>query len=194
MGFPLPIIADEIHIRVNVKEKKNEGGSRKTTQATQKNITWQEIAWTAVKWLGGLIILVLFLPLLYLGYRLLRIALARDESTKADQIYRAALYRFHMAGVERETETPLDYAQTKVDPLFEIDFSIFMRLYLRLKYANATMRDEDQEIIANFAKSIGPSIRKKNGLFASSYAYFNIFRASRYFQTPQKTDYENPSL
>lgn len=194
MDFPLPIIADEIHIRVKMKEKKKEDGARKTVQSAEKKITWQEIAWIAAKGLGSLIILVFLLPLMYLCFRLLRIAFARDGSAKADQVYRAALYRLHMAGAERETETPLDYAQTKIDPVFEIDFSTFMRMYLRLKYSNGTLRDEDQETITNFAKSIGPSIRKKNGLFASSYAYFNIFRASRYFQKPQNTDYENPSL
>ncbi|MCX8489604.1 MAG: transglutaminase domain-containing protein, partial [Cyclobacteriaceae bacterium] len=159
--FPNPIIADEIHIRVKEKNKKKEGTGKKTTLAEAKKLTWQEIIWIAGKVLIGLLIFILLMPFLYLLYCLLRISISGSVIAKANHVYRAALYRFHIAGLEREDETPLEYAQHKVDPTLSAGFEEFMRVYLRLKYANGNMRDGDEQIINHFAKNIGSSIRKK---------------------------------
>ena len=193
-GFPSPIIADEIHIRPREKEKKKEESTTKgVIKEEEKKITWQEIAWLAAKGIGSLLIFILLLPLMYLVYRLLCIVLARDVNAKADQIYRAALYRFHMAGLQRENETPLDYAHVKVDPTLGTSFEEFMRLYLRLKYANGNLRQGDDISIDQFARTIGSAIRKKIG-FRLIINYFNVLLALRYFQQPQQTDYETPLL
>lgn len=192
--FPSPIIADEIHIRVKEKDKKKEGTGKKTKPAEGKKMSWQEIIWLAGKVLIGLLIFVLLLPVLYLLYCLLRISMAGNSTTKANHVYRAALYRFHMAGLEREDETPLEYAQHKVDPTLSAGFEEFMRIYLRLKYANGNLRDGDGEAINRFAKNIGSSIRKKMGIPKMILNYFNVLRASRYIQPTSKTDYENQLL
>ena len=142
----------------------------------------------------GLLMLLLMLPLLYLVYRLMRIALAREPHSRADEVYRAALYRFHMAGIERDNETPLDYARAKVDPAFGADFEEFMRLYLRLKYAGGGVRPGDTDLIDRFVKTAGSGIHKKNGFIPTLLSYFNVVRAIRYFQQPEKPFYENQSI
>ena len=192
-AFPSPVIADEIHIRGKEKEKKKEEGTKKGVNQAAKKMTWREIAWMAAKGAVGLLILMLLLPLLYLFYRLIRVAMARDAAAKADQVYRTALYRLHMAGIERENETPLDYARTKVDPVFSIGFEEFMHLYLRLKYSQKIPQPGDSAAINQFANRVGFSIRKKSGIF-SIFNYFNVLLALRYFRSPQKNDYEPPSL
>jgi protein-glutamine gamma-glutamyltransferase len=192
--FPSPIIADEIHIRVKEKDKKKEGTGKKAKPAEEKKMTWQEIIWLAGKVLIGLLIFVLFLPLLYLLYCLLRISMAGNSTTKANHVYRAALYRFHMVGLEREDETPLEYAQHKVDPTLSAGFEEFMQIYLRLKYANRNLRDGDVDTINRFATNIGSSIRKKMGIPKMILNYLNVLRASRYIQPTPKTDYENQLL
>lgn len=194
-GFPSPIMADEIHIRPHKKDaKKDDNAKGKGVKEEEKKITWQEIAWIAGQVVIGSLLLVLLLPMLYLMYRLLRVSFAGNPNAKADQVYRTALYRFHMAGVERENETPLDYACTKVDTAFNSNFEEFMRMYLRLKYSNGSVRPGDNEIIDRLAKTIGFSIRKKKGFFKSIVTYFNVFLALRYFQQPEKIDYETSSI
>ncbi|MBY0433939.1 MAG: transglutaminase domain-containing protein, partial [Cyclobacteriaceae bacterium] len=187
-GFPSPIIADEIHIRPREKEKKTDETGGRPVKAAEKTITWQEIAWMVAKGVGGLLLFILFLPLLYLVYRLARIALARDANSKADHVYRAALYRFHMAGFERETETPLEYAEKAIDPNLQVGFTDFMRMYLRLKYSNGVLTKGDSELINTFNNSIGTSIRNKIGAFGSMINYFNFFRATRFFERPQPAE------
>lgn len=192
--FPSPIIADEIHIRVKEKDKKKEGAGKKAKPAEEKKMSWQEIIWLSGKVLIGLLIFVLLLPVLYLLYCLLRISISGNTITKANQVYRAALYRFHMAGLEREDETPLEYAQHKVDATLSAGFEEFMRIYLRLKYANGNLRDGDGEEIDRFATNIGSSIRRKIGIPKMILNYLNVLRASRYIQPTPKADYENQLL
>ncbi len=68
----------EIHIRGKEKEKKNRDAAKKANKTDDKKMTWQEIAWLAGKISLGLILLVLFFPLLYLLYRLfLRITFSK---------------------------------------------------------------------------------------------------------------------
>src|SRR5258708_18728599 len=93
-----------------------------------------------------------------------------------------------MAGLERESETPLEYAHTKVDPALATSFEEFMRTYLRLKYAPGNLRAEDYDIINKFSSNAGPAIRKKNGYIRTTLNYFNLFRALRYFQGTDKIE------
>ncbi len=194
LGFPSPIIADEIHISPKEKDKKKKDATKKKSKLTEKKITFKEIALLASKIVGSLLLLILLLPLFYLMYRLIRIAFSKNPNDKADQVYRAALYRFHIAGFERDAETPLDYARTKIDPTLNLNFEEFMRMYLRLKYSSGSLRTGDQEIINSFSKSIGIGIRKKVGFIKSLFNYFNVFRASRFFQQPPSINNENQSL
>ena len=189
-GFPNPIIADEIHIRVKEKEKKEEDGGRKKLSPEERKINWKEIAQNAAITMGGVLLLIIFLPLLYLLYRILKTAFAKNGSPKADQVYREALYRFHIAGKERGFETPLEYARHKIDPVYESDFESFMRMYLRLKYTNGNMRAEDYDTLQAFSKKFGSAISRKQGFFHSLLNYFNLFRASRYFFQPLEQESE----
>lgn len=193
-GFPSPIIADEIHIHTKEKEAKKNTTAKKAGKDNEKKITWQEIGWAAAKISSGIVLLLLLFPLLYLLFRLLCISLTQN-SRRADHVYRAALYRLHMAGLERETETPLEYATTKVDPYFSAAFGEFMRTYLRLKYAPGHLKAEDQEVISRFSRQLGPAIRRKIGRLQAAINYLNVLRAIRFFQQPESTtDQENLSL
>lgn len=190
-GFPSPIIADEIHVRPREKEKKQEEGGGRPTKTEEKKMTWQEIAWIAAKVVGGLILFIILLPTLYLLYRVLAVAMAGDPKSKANQVYRAALYRFHMAGLERGTETPLEYAQTTVDTRTQAGFEVFMRTYLSLKYSNRNLTPEDVDVVNRFQRQVGPSIRKNIGFVRVTLNYLNLLLAIRYFQTPVQPENEN---
>ncbi len=189
-AFPAPIIADEIHIHGKEKEKKEqEAGGGGLTEEKVKKITFEEIALMAAKGAGVILLLILFAPLLYLIYRMIRAAFS-GGSSRADEVYRLSLYRLHMAGIERDTETPLQYAQGKVDPELAAGFETFMITYLRLKYSGQPMRPEDMQQVNVFERKLGPAIRRKTGIGRSLANYFNLPRALRYFQQPAATEPE----
>lgn len=193
-AFPSPIVADEIHIRPREKDKKQDDSKQKKQKQVEKKIPWTEIAWRAAQGLAMLLLLVLLFPILYLLYRLLRIQLARNTNSRTDQIYQAALYRFHMAGLNRNSETPLNFASRVVDPTLGTHFTEFMIVYLRMKYSPAELRQEDTVTIDQFANSVGSALRKQNGIVKSFVNYFNLARAYSYFQQPESSDHETPSL
>lgn len=193
-SFPSPIIADEIHIRGKEKEKPKDDGAAKKNKANEKQITWQQIAWAAAIFLGSVIALIVLFPILFFLYLLVRIAFAKDGNKKADAIYQAILYRLHMAGYEREGETPLEFAKSKIDAALGIHFEDFMHRYLRLKYLSNEQQPDDKEAFNQFASSVGPAIRKKHGIIGTVANYFRLLRAYRYFQQPGANDYEVPTL
>lgn len=180
-GFPNPIIADEIHIRVKEKDQQEEDGGRKKLSPEERKINWKEIAQNTAIAMGGILLFIIFFPILFLLYRIIRRVFAQNGTPKADQVYQEALYRFHIAGQERGVETPLEYARHKIDPQFGADFESFMRMYLRLKYTNENMRAEDYDVMNSFSNKLSSSILGKLGFFKSIAHYFNLFRASRFF-------------
>jgi len=193
-GFPKPIIADEIHIRGKEKEKEKEANGKGIVEEEEKKTDWNKLIWTAVKGLASMILLVILLPLLYLLYRIAKAGMTSSVPSRADEVYRMALYRFHMAGMEREGETPMEYAQTKIDPAFGTEFETFMQLYLRMKYSRSTAVPEDMQRINKFASTIGPSIHGRIGFGRTLMQYFNLALAYRYFLQPQSTDHETSAL
>lgn len=183
-AFPVPIIADEIHVHRKEKEKKKEeSGAPGLKEEEKRKVTFEEIVRMAAAVAGVMLLLLILSPLIYLVYRMLRAA-AAGGTVRADQVYRMALYRLHMAGLERESETPLQYAQRQVDPQLQAGFESFMLLYLRLKYAGQPMTPEDLRSVNTFARELGPAIRRKTGMGQAVLNYFNLARALRYFQQP----------
>lgn len=190
-NFPKPIIADEIHIKVREEDRKKEEEKKKQQQkAKQKELTWGQILIRFAIVLGGIIVLIFLIPAFWFLWLLMRCKFANEPKKKADRVYRFGLYHFHMAGLEREHETPLQYATNKVDPSLRTQFTNFMQVYLRLKYANGQLMEGDVETVSAFGKSIRPAARKKIGFFKMIWNYLNIFRANRYFRRPEETKQE----
>ena len=194
--FPKPIIADEIHIRPKPEPEKKETEKKEEKKVEEKKMTWLEIL-VLVGWIAGGIVVVLFLiPSMWLLWLLLRAGSAGNPKVKADRVYRLALYHFHMAGKERGTETPLQYAMNTIDPYFQAGFTGFMQVYLRLKYSGGQLMPGDQETINNFGKRIRPAVRRKTGFFPMLGNYFRLARANRFFRRPAEHHQEaqQPSL
>jgi transglutaminase-like putative cysteine protease len=191
-GFPKPIVADEIHIKLREEDRKKEEQKNKKQEPKkeEKGLTWGQIFIRIGIIVGGLIVLLFLIPASWLFWLMLRFSSAKNTKSKADTAYRLALYHFHMAGVERGHETPLDYAVTKADPAFNNGFGAFMNVFLRLKYANGQVMPGDDELIRRFGKSIRPAAKKKIGFFKMIWNYFNIFRAQRFFRRPEETTQE----
>jgi len=190
-AFPVPIIADEIHIKAPDEEKKKEPEKKKNQNAGEKEMTWMQILIRVGIIAGGILVLLFLVPMFWLLWLVMRKNGAKDPKTKADRVYRLALYHFHMAGLERGFETPLQYASQTVDPVFGTSFEKFMLVYLRLKYSGGTIMEGDNEIITEFGNSIRSSVRRKKGIGAIFWRYLNLRVADRYFRRPEESDAPN---
>jgi hypothetical protein len=189
-GFPKPIIADEIHIKVRAEDRKQEEKKKEEKKDKAEGSNAKLIGLIIGLILGLLIALPLGFPRFWRFWLLLRVRLASDPKAKADWVYRMALYEFHMSGIERGQETPLEYAITKTDPVLGVNFTQFMQMYLRMKYTNRTLLPGDKEIIDRMGNAIRPAVRKKFGMIKTYYKFYNISRALRFFRKPDANTQE----
>ncbi len=194
-GFPKPIIADEIHIKMRPEDVKKEEAKKKEENKPEiKSITWTQLFARIGIIVGGLLLLLFLIPSFWLFWLIMRFNTASGAKSKAYTAYRLALYHFHMAGLERGNETPYEYAQITADTAFKNDFSGFMNIYLRLKYANGQLMIGDEDRIRVFGKSIRPAAKKFTGVFKMIFNYFNIFRAQRFFRRREETSTQEQQL
>ncbi|HLG02122.1 MAG TPA: transglutaminase domain-containing protein [Bacteroidia bacterium] len=187
--FPKPLVADEIHIKPKDELKPEEEEKRKKKEKPEDALTWQQILLRTGIAMGSLLLLILLIPSFIFLWLLMRTGVAGTIKKKADRAYRFALFHFHMAGDERGNETPLQYAENKIDPTYNAGFTDFMRRYLRLKYSSPELRQGDAEAIKAFSSNVRPAVRRKRGFFNVISAYFNLARAYRYMhRRPGETD------
>ncbi|MCU0418495.1 MAG: transglutaminase domain-containing protein [Cyclobacteriaceae bacterium] len=186
--FPSPILADEIHIKPKPQPQKEDNNGRGLVRHEKKGPTWKEIAWVAAVSIGSLLTVLIFLPLLFLLWGLLRVALARDVASRADRVYQSTWYRLHMAGFERHGQTPLQYAEREIDPRLATGLADFMRMYLRLKYAGGSVREGDDRVVQALQKTLGNALHRHHGFFNILIRYFNLPRAWRFVQTKSRSE------
>jgi hypothetical protein len=184
-NFPWPMIADEIYILKKLPPKKEE--DQKKGEEEQEEVIYD---WTPV-WkilfivFVALVVGVVFFPLGYLVVLMMRVRRAGTTRIKAEAVYRAALYTYHMSGEELQAQTALSYATERVDPKYGTYFSEFVNVYLRLKYSGLPERDSDSTTINNFNSVFRAMVRGKLNVFVAFFRWFNLMRALRYFRAPE---------
>ncbi|MFN5168814.1 MAG: transglutaminase-like domain-containing protein [Cyclobacteriaceae bacterium] len=187
--FAQPVPADEIHI--HRKEEKKDNTAAGSGKKPARSIDWWAVARVAAYIALAVVVLLVLSPALYLVYLLLRVRLSHGTA-QTDWIYRATLYRLHMAGIFRENETPLHYAQHKVDPVLRISFAAFMNTYLRMKYSARPVDAQELAEQKIFHRQVGPAVRQHAGVVRALLNYFRLWRAYLYVQQP--TESETTSL
>lgn len=184
-NFVWPMIADEIYIQKKIDPKKD-ADKKKDEEKKTEAITDYRIIWYILLAAGIVIIIsVIFFPLIYLARLRAKIARATTTKEKAEAVYRAALYTFHMSGQELRAQTALSYAQERVDPAFGTSFADFVRVYLRLKYSPLPVEENDNVITQQFNSDFRTRVRSKLDGMKAALRWFNLARALRFFRTPE---------
>lgn len=191
-SFQWPMIADEIYIQKQLPPKQDEDKENDKEKQEEQKKDWRTMLYILLG-LGAIaLLLVIFFPLIYLLRLRMKISSAHSVKDKAEAVYRAALYQYHMSGFELSTQTALSYAEERVDPAFGTRFSDFIHVYLRLKYSGTPERDGDDTVITTFNQSFRSQVRAKLNSFKSMFRWFHLPRALRYFRNPEAlTDPDN---
>ncbi|MBS1615101.1 MAG: hypothetical protein JST06_03185 [Bacteroidetes bacterium] len=144
--LPSPEPIDEVYLRRKPGDH-TEPPPQVPRQTTGPN--YRKMLVVAVGFLVGLLLLFLALPMLLLAYFRLR-ARSSDLAKKAYWSYRAAGFYLHQLGYPRGRRTPMQYAESEIDPAFGTSFAPFMTVYLKQKYASQALRDEEASIVRSF--------------------------------------------
>ncbi|MGH1363926.1 MAG: transglutaminase domain-containing protein [Calditrichia bacterium] len=119
----------------------------------------QRIGWgllfTALAVVVGLLLLATLLYL-YLTAR----SRAANASQKPYWVYQYAMMVLNQLGFTRSRQTPMEYAETAVDPALSTEFRQFMSLYQKSKYAPQGLAPAEEEFLAEFKEQFSGKLFK----------------------------------
>ncbi|MBS1779984.1 MAG: hypothetical protein JST70_11705 [Bacteroidetes bacterium] len=179
--FPKPAPIDEVYLK---RKDTSKPEPPKQAAKPEQPVTIKSILFTIAAIAGAIIILLLAIPTLVWWYYRLRYNNAKGD-VKAYWAYRAAGYYLHMSGIIRGIETPMQYARNTVDPLLGTSFTSFMNIYLKKKYANLPLTQQEQQYISGFLTPFIKTVRKKVKTGTRLKGFLNILRMFGFFMKPQ---------
>jgi hypothetical protein len=186
-SFDWPLIADEIYILKKSAEKKIEKKDKEESPNGKELFNWRKFAFTGLIVVVVLILAVLLFPLIWLLILSGRVKRGADPFTFAESVYRLSLYVYHMSGTELKTETSMEFA-VRADTRFSTRFRHFVIVYLKLKYSREQIAVSEHSLIADYETTFRSQLNATLSQKVRTFRWFNIFRAIRYFKTPEPTE------
>jgi transglutaminase-like putative cysteine protease len=180
--FPDPAPIDEIYLKRKDITKPEE--QPKSAQPNQKISARDFLLISAVS-IAALILLLLLLPSLIFIYFKTRYNHAKAEDGKAYWAYRTVSFYLHQVGIPRGNRTPMQYARDIVDPMLGTTFTSFMNIYLKKKYANQSLNQQEQKYVSGFLKPFLKTAREKLPFKKRALGFLNPSRSLGFFVHPE---------
>lgn len=182
--FPSPAPIDEVYLKAKHDEKIVK---KSATKPPTKPITIERIILTTLLVLGILAVLLLSLPTLIYHYYLLRFKRA-SAPAKPYWGYKTMTFYLHQLGYARNQQTPLQYANRTIDPIFSTTLTTFMNLYLKQKYADnplsAVELEKTNTLVQPFISKIKSSTKPSKRILS----FLNPLQTVGYFVVPEEND------
>ncbi len=183
--LPSPLSIDEVFIQNKPETPK----PKKKEEKTKLDINWAKYISILLITLSIIAVLTIVLaPFALFLYYYLRAKWTKNQNRRIYFIYRYSLYLFNQMGAPRGKNTPLAYAQNIVDPRFNINFGDFMVTYLKLKYGNYVLQEDDLINIQKYFNALTTNVLAQVNLKNKIKAFFNIANTQRFFVMPPDED------
>ncbi len=179
---PVPI--DELYLKRKDTSKPEE---QKKKEEKKDPLSATDILTILGIILGALIVLILLAPTLVYQYYRFRHYNAKNDNPKAYFAYRAANYYLHQIGYFRIDMTPMQYANKYIDPELGTNFTAFMNIYLKQKYAGQALTNKEQNVISSFLKTFIGQVRSKTTVRTRLTGFLNPLRTISFFVQPADT-------
>lgn len=174
--FPSLLPIDDVYIK-----NKEEATPAPANEKPERS----EGIWYYIKYTMGiaflLFLLMFTLPALTLGYFVFRMRRAGKISAKAYYTYKASTFLLHQLGYERGSISVLTYAGQVIDPQLNAGLTSFTQIYLKQKYANQALTNQEANEVYLFYSSLHMAVKKHFSRFKRMTRFFNISRYIRYF-------------
>lgn len=183
---PSPTPLDELYLqRENLKKPKEK---IKTTKGDDP-ISIKTILLIVLFGFLGIIVLILLIPYLIYTYYKTRYTNAKTVDRKAYYGFMTANFYLNQIGILRKNDTPMQYATNTVDKLFNTHYRSFMNVYLKNKYANLPLNDNDISTINGFITPFIIRIKEQTKWKNRFAGFINPFRTLRfYIQSPENSN------
>lgn len=156
--LPSPVPIDELYLQ---REDTTKETSKPDKPKQKKTISPKKILLTIASVILGLIILALLLPSIIFRYYKYRHKKAGKDGPKAYFAYMAANFYLHQIGIIRNMETPMQYASKVIDPRFGTNYTSFMNVYLKKKYADTSLNDREKQVVSSFLTPFINKVKKQ---------------------------------
>jgi len=176
--LPDPAPVDEVYIKHTATDQPEDKPAAKTETAT---MSLKKMALTGAVIFAVAILVMFALPSLVFLYYLLRHTRAKASGSKSYWAYRAATFFLHQSGIFRGDSTPMRYARSVVDPKLGTSFTAFMNVYLKQKYADQTLSEQEGQTVRKFLKPFLRTARQKISRGQRLAGFLNPLRALSYF-------------
>ncbi len=187
--IPSPTPADELYLKRKDTAKPEDKPQKETAK---EPISAREILLTLVGILGGLILLLLLAPTAIYRYYVLRYKRSTKDGPKAYFAYRAANFYLHQVGILRYDQTPMQYARNTVDPALGTNYTAFMNVYLKKKYAKQELTEKERTVVSAFLQPFVARVRAAIPWKKRFAGFVNPLRTISFFVQPGDDEINNP--
>ena len=135
--------------------------------------------------IGFLLLSILILMLPYFTYQFYKLKIKTAKTTKSKSYYsfKAATFLLHQLQIERQQKTFLQFAKQVVDVRYKTSFEKFMLIYLKEKFANQTLSNEEASFANNFYPIFEKRMNVEIALKKRFIRFLNLNRYVKYFFT-----------
>jgi transglutaminase-like putative cysteine protease len=183
--LPSPIQIDEFRVETKKEDPKSENKSPSNAVEKHTDNLWIVIAiFVAII----LIVLTIALSIPYIIFSIYARRAKRITDPKKDAYYsyRAATFLMYQMGFFRKELTPLQYAEHVIDKNLGTSFRAFTATYLKVKYANQELTNEDSQRILTFYAPFEQAIKSKINTKERLLNFINIYNTLEFFTRPQQ--------
>lgn len=178
--FPKPAPIDEIKIMLSEEEK----AAMEKKMAAEVPTDWNKVLLGAIITALGLVIFFLSLPYLIFLYLQLRSARAGSNESKQYWRYITTMFYLNQMGIERGTQTPLQYARHTVDEQFGTAMADFVQVYLKLKYSKLPLNNQELAIADTFYPAVFKTVSSQLKTSYKFSHFLNTRRSIQFFSKP----------
>jgi transglutaminase-like putative cysteine protease len=186
-NLPSPVSIDEFRLETAKKEKK----PTDSPSVEKSNEDSYALLITAVT-LAGIILVALIatfsIPYLIFSAYSRRAKRIIDPKKEAYYPYRAAMFLMYQMGYFRNELTPFQYAGQVIDKELGTSFEAFTATYLKVKYANQELTNEDSQRILTFYAPFEQAIKSKISSKKRLLHFMNIYNTLEFFTKPRQPD------
>jgi hypothetical protein len=186
--IPSPTPLDELYLK-RKDTAKPEDKPQKTT--AEQPLSAKQVLQTLAIILGAIIFILLLLPSIIYHYYVLRHKRAGTDGPKAYFAYRAANFYLHQVGIFRDRQTPMQYASRTVDPAMGTNYTAFMNVFLKKKYAKQELNDRERSVVSGFLQPFITQVRKVIPRKKRFAGFINPLRTISFFVQPGDDEINN---
>lgn len=186
--LPSPVPTDELYLK-RKDTSKPEVPEKKTSK--KEPITARQVLLTAAIIFSVIIILLLLTPTFIYQYYKWRHKRAGKDGPKAYFAYRAANFYLHQCGLFRAQQTPMQYASKTIDPAMGTDYTAFMNIYLKKKYAKQELNQNDQKVLNSFLTPFIAKVRSVIPWKQRFAGFINPLRTISFYVQPGDDEINN---